>query len=224
MAKDHIVQQGQTLLSIAKAEGFRDWETIWNDPGNDGLRRQRASASALAQGDTVHIPDLQRKRLAVDAGPVVQCKAVSLRGYLSQELLDEYDQPHAQRTWKVLVDDKLELTGTTDDQGHLLAAVPVDAKTAVVSVAVPMRGSAGRVREVFVAYPRLLLGALDPVDTATGVQGRLVCLGYDCPVDGDLAGDDTRRAVSEFQRRNALTVNGEVDQVTRNKVQEVHGA
>jgi len=54
----HPVLSGETISSIAKDEGFANYLTIWNDPGNNGLRTIRHDPHILEVGDPVFIPDL----------------------------------------------------------------------------------------------------------------------------------------------------------------------
>ena len=67
----------------------------------------------------------------------------------------------------------------------------------------------------------LLIGHLDPVDEITGVQGRLVNLGYDCEVSG-VMDEPTMKALRLFQEKNGLTVSGQVEDTTRQKLVEIH--
>jgi N-acetylmuramoyl-L-alanine amidase len=69
----------------------------------------------------------------------------------------------------------------------------------------------------------LELGGMDPISSATGVQGRLNNLGFYCgPVDG-IIGPHTRGAISEFQASQNLTVTGQMDDDTRKALVRVHG-
>ena len=70
----------------------------------------------------------------------------------------------------------------------------------------------------------LRLGTLDPLDDLVGVKQRLANLGFEC-------GDRSREAtaaldgvVRHFQSTYDLPVTGEVDDATRAKLRDVHGA
>src|SRR5580698_10525622 len=57
MAGNYTVVQGDHMSSIAKAFGFSDYTTIWNDPNNADLKAQRVNRNVLYPGDSVYIPD-----------------------------------------------------------------------------------------------------------------------------------------------------------------------
>lgn len=57
MAKTHIVKQGETLSSIALANGFLTFKTIFEHPANAALRANR-DPHVLFPGDEVFVPDL----------------------------------------------------------------------------------------------------------------------------------------------------------------------
>jgi LysM domain len=52
----HVVRQGQTLVSIAKAYGFTDWQLIYLASCNQNLRRLRPNPNLIKIGDTILIP------------------------------------------------------------------------------------------------------------------------------------------------------------------------
>lgn len=56
--RSHAVKKGETIQSIAKKYGFRDWKEVWKHPGNDKLRKTRKDGEGLAPGDTVTVPAL----------------------------------------------------------------------------------------------------------------------------------------------------------------------
>ena len=64
MPVSYTVKQGDHLSSIAKAYGFSDYETIWNDPNNAELKQLREDPNVLFPGDVVYIPD---RELRVEA-------------------------------------------------------------------------------------------------------------------------------------------------------------
>jgi hypothetical protein len=61
----------------------------------------------------------------------------------------------------------------------------------------------------------LKFGSLDPVETDTGVSGRLVNLGY--------GSDDPKEAIKAFQQKQGLPVTGEVDDATRSALKDQFG-
>ncbi|MBX3469476.1 MAG: peptidoglycan-binding protein [Planctomycetes bacterium] len=221
MPTKHTVVQGETVLSIAKAHGFRDWRVVWDDPANADLKSKRANGGVLNPGDELTLPDREKKELDVKVDATYRFKVKSTQAFYSTLLKDAYGEPYQSTRYRLVVDGKT-IEGKTDDKGYLLESVPPDAQEAQVTVLVTVRGSAGRTRTAEVAYPKVRLGRLDPIDTDTGVQGRLAALGYRCPIDGDLTGDGAREAVRAFQGDHALGVTGDVDPTTRSAIRDAY--
>src|SRR5262249_9746305 len=114
--------------------------------------------------------------------------------------------------WVLRVDNR-KLTGVTDGDGWLAAALPRGAHEGELTVGV---GDAAQTM-------RVLVGELQPPTTLAGVRARLNNLGLgggsgDGPLD-----DELRRALREFQHRNQLTESGEPDEPTRRKLVERYG-
>ncbi|MDX2149501.1 MAG: LysM domain-containing protein [Bryobacteraceae bacterium] len=87
MPKEHIVQQGEHLSSIAALEGFGDFHVIWNHPDNASLKAIR-DPHVLFPGDILTIPDRQEKqeRRATDDTHVFQADVPPL--FLRCKLID----------------------------------------------------------------------------------------------------------------------------------------
>jgi peptidoglycan hydrolase-like protein with peptidoglycan-binding domain len=103
------------------------------------------------------------------------------------------------------------IKGATDSEGKLTILAPVTAK--VAKVRFEKRGL------TFSA----LLGEMDPVTEASGVQLRLVLLGY---FKGQASGkldDATVEALEAFQKANGLTPNGAMDPPTLDALKEAYG-
>jgi hypothetical protein len=58
MARTHVVLEGETLESIAAAQGFHDFRKLYDSPENAALRLKRPHPALVAPGDEVVIPDL----------------------------------------------------------------------------------------------------------------------------------------------------------------------
>lgn len=214
MASKHTVVQGETMVKIAKLYGFHDWRTIWDHGDNQALRDTRDDPSTLHPGDEVSIPDKTPKEVEVQTGGKHAFRVKVLKAFLRLVLKDDMNEPFRDTDWTLEVAGK-ELSGKTDGDGLLTADVPADAGKAQLTL--KPRGKPE------IVWP-LSLGELDPIDTATGVQGRLVSLGYRCPVDGDLATDATRAAVKAFQKDCGLETTGEVDAGTRASLRDCYEA
>jgi Putative peptidoglycan binding domain len=99
--------------------------------------------------------------------------------------------------------------GTTTPEGVLELEIPADATRGVLKVKN--------------ATQEVIIGALDPVHTAKGVQARLANLGYrPGPIDG-VFGPHTIRAIKAFQTALKLEVDGLVGPKTRAALQQEYG-
>src|SRR5215468_12271496 len=53
----HTVQQGETLIGLARIYRVSDWRIIWSHAQNASLRRERPNPQILGPGDRVYIPE-----------------------------------------------------------------------------------------------------------------------------------------------------------------------
>jgi N-acetylmuramoyl-L-alanine amidase len=204
---EHVVQPGECVASIAKRYGFF-WETLWNLPENSRLKSERKDPNVLLAGDVLHIPELREKEesIAVEARHRFRRKGVP--GTFKVRLLHD-GEPRADERYVLDIDGEL-LDGRTDADGWLEVTIPPDAREG--RLILPEAGE---------EYP-LQLGHLDPVDTPRGVQQRLKNLGfYGGEIDGEI-GSKTRGALLAFQHRQNLEATGEIDDATRQALQDEH--
>jgi hypothetical protein len=100
----------------------------------------------------------------------------------------------------------------TDGSGCLSVRVPVT--TREVEVRFPRKGLSFRFN----------VGDLAPVSELTGVQQRLAHLHYYHGRHFGTPDESTRSALRAFQRDHALTITGEPDEATREKLRQEHGS
>jgi len=74
MPRTHVVIEGETLASIALAEGFHDARKLFDAPENAPLREQRARPELVEPGDEVFIPDLVPFKTVVTFGQALVLK------------------------------------------------------------------------------------------------------------------------------------------------------
>jgi N-acetylmuramoyl-L-alanine amidase len=204
MSESQNVRQGDCISNIAYRNGFH-WQTVWNHPDNSDLRQQREDPNALLPGDVVHIPDLVPKQ---EPGATEQRQRFRLRGVpakLKLRLLVN-DEPRANEPYELCVDGRWQ-RGDTDGDGYLEVSIPPDARTGELTV------GSGEMQD---RYP-LRFGTVDPIDTDSGVAGRLQNLGY------EQDDQDLETMIRAFQRHEGLTDTGEADASTRNRLREVFG-
>jgi len=124
------------------------------------------------------------------------------------------DEPRANVAYKLEVEGQV-FTGTTDGDGRLEHDIPPDAARGQLILEPDTPNES--------IFP-LNLGHLDPVSELSGVKQRLANLSYGC---GDCDDEETPQlaeALRAFQAKHGLSINGEADDATRNKLKEVHGA
>lgn len=207
----HTVKAGEHLSGIAAQYGFKNADTIWNDPKNADLKKLRKDPHVLRPGDEVFIPDKRAQQLLAPAGARHKFQIARKKLKLRLSVLDFRGDPVVSK------DVTLECEGAkaegTDGDGFIELMISPAAKTATLTVD-------GDVTEV-------QIGHLDPVSDIDGVRARLANLGYLAlreGVDGEAEGEDLRLAIRDFQVDNDLDVTGELDDATRAKLEEIHGS
>jgi hypothetical protein len=203
MPTQYAVQQGDCFSNIAEQCGI-PWKTLWNHPDNAELKQKRKDPNVLYPGDVVSIPDKEPKEESRGADARHKFKKKGEPTHIKIRLLLD-DEPRAGISYGLQVDGAT-IKGSTDSGGYLQAVVPPGAQKGVLTV------GEGTARDVF----QLGFGTLDPIETDSGVRGRLDSLGY--RVDGDLAA-----AVRAFQSKEKLDVTGAVDDSLRAKLKEKFG-
>ena len=201
------VEQGDSVVKLAKEHGLSP-DTIWNHPDNADLKERRKDMNILAAGDEVVIPDREPRRASAAAGKTHVFKRRGVPMIFRLQLL-EYNQPRKDRPY-VLEVDGVSYEGTTDDQGRIERYLPNDARR-------------GRLRvgdgEVDV---EILFGHMDPISEVSGVQRRLINLGFDCGEPGGELTPRTLAALRAFQALVGLEPNGELSDETRDTLASCH--
>src|SRR5438874_13340825 len=156
----HTVEQGESVASIAFQYGFHDWQKVYNLPENASLRQKRPHPEILYPGDEVFIPDKETKEYSK---PTDEMHRFKVKGPKDTKLKlivrDEDDKPFANKPYKLVLDEKLTFSGTTDGEGLLQATIPLTAEKGILEIE-------GYKLPVRVSH-------LDPIEELTGVQGRL---------------------------------------------------
>src|ERR1700739_3058045 len=175
MSGYYKVQQGDHLSSIAKAFGFSDYQTIWNDPNNADLKAQRVNPNVLYPGDSLYIPDKVPTQYPRPTDQQHQFVKNVQQLKLCLVLEDVYEKPIANAACT------LQLGGassnvTTDGTGRIQQDIQPDVHDAVLTIQdsqTPFQGTQIPIK----------IGNLDPVDELSGQVARLNNLGY-FPGDG----------------------------------------
>lgn len=180
----HIVQQGECLSSLAARYGVGGWEELFEHPDNAELKKKRPNPNILAPGDEVVIPEVQTKFVPAVTGRrhVFQVKLRKVK--LRIAVVNRSGKPYPGKPFVVNVSAR-QIHGTTASNGMVEAEVPARESTARLRVW--LRGVS---EDGLPTIDRdLAIGHIDPIDTNSGVQGRLSNLGYSCPITN---GTDTQ--------------------------------
>ncbi len=207
MPTQHHVQSGDCISSIAFQYGLFP-QALWNHPANAALKAQRKNPNTLAVGDVVSIPD---KRLRAEPAATNATHQFRLKGVPAQCRLQIFEGSvaRANQEYELRIDGVL-MQGKTDAEGVLLIPISPAAQQGTLTI--------GPDRAVF----DLDLGALPPADTMRGAQTRLRNLGlYEGEIT-DAPDDAVKEALKRIQRLFALPVTGDLDETTRQKINDLH--
>jgi hypothetical protein len=246
MPTQHAVSNGECIHSIAEQYGFF-WETLWEHANNSELKKKRKDPNILMDGDVVYVPDLTAKEESGAANQKHKFKRKGVPAQFSLRLMEDVppeatqkppastinpsgkhisgedpepanaeikQQPRKNVPFRAIVGAQT-IEGNTDGDGILKIAIPPGAREMKILV------EPGTPKETEL---QINLGHLDPVDVPSGVLKRLSNLGYDCGGATDLQDPGVCAAIQAFQKQHKLTVSGEVDQATRDKLVEIHGS
>ncbi len=135
-ATDHEVVEGDCLSNLGMQYGLLP-TTIWNDAGNEALRKQRKLQNVLAPGDRVHIPACRQKRETVHGGERLRLRRKEVPERFRVRFLEIGQKPRAGLAFSCQVttaDGEIlaPVDGTLDQDGFLQQAIPPDARAVQV--------------------------------------------------------------------------------------------
>lgn len=217
-AGTYVVQQGDTLLRIAKAHGLSNAAEIYDHPENDAFRTLRPNPDLIYPGDEIVLP-------AKNENPFNAAMDVEHEFVVSQPaelckftLLDEDDEPYVGKRAVLRVGDQSVEQILGEDGQIGISLQGLDETTGEIELYVhedldeePLKFT------VSLAY-------MDPVDTLSGVQARCNNLGFDCGVVDGVMGRKTREGISGFQSEYGLSVDGVPGPQTQQRLAEVYGS
>lgn len=234
MTTEKKIELGDHGLSVADEAGFRNVNTIWDDPGNAEIKKKRFNPNVLAVGDKLVIPD------QAPPAPVRPVDAVSLftitqrTSILNLDLADVTHRPRKGRSATLTATVRIGKTRKVQPAETVAAGDPgrltmtSDQPFAEVDVRIQSGGTPQTPAERFV----VLVGHLGPLTTRSGQQARLNNMGY---FAGFSEKDEAQFlwAVEEFQtdhrkafpqmKRLGVGPDGSLDRETQKALGKVHG-
>lgn len=208
MPQQYTVKQGDSLTSIAFELGL-NWETIWNHSQNGQLKNDRQDPHVIYPGDVLYIPDKTPRIEPRATDAKHSFTRVGVPDKLQIRLLKDFE-PRANVPYTLTIDGK-SINGTTDGDGWVREFISPGAKQGKLT----LEGGQDEYA--------LALGNIDPLDTVSGMQGRLFNLGFLAEqVTGEMD-DATRSALQAFQAAKGLPQTGEADDATREKLKSEYG-
>ena len=177
---------------------------------NQQLKQERKNPNVLFPGDVVFVPERRAKE---EDGTTEAKHRFRKKGLLSKVTLvlkDEDGNPRADADYSIEINGQW-YSGKTNSQGELEQAIPPDVRKGKLVV-----HSDGEELD-------LKFGSLDPVSEMSGVQARLNNLGFFCEVSGTLD-EHTHEAILAFQEVHGLRATGELDDSTRQQLEQEHGS
>lgn len=238
MPKEHLVRQGESVMQLAEEQGLF-WQTVWDHPKNSKLKLMRKDPDILLPGDTLHIPDRERRE---ESAITEQKHKFKVKGTPAKFVLVLMHTPKNEdpteslqtEDWQFCEPDPV----VVEDEPR--ADVPYRLYADRVLIAEGITGNDGKIEEVIPAAARkgtLLLfpgsnkaqtidlnwGHMDPIDELVGVCKRLNNLGFPCSHSEKEDSAQLRTALRAFQLSQELTLTGEADDATRSKLYEIYG-
>ncbi|MEZ4298384.1 MAG: peptidoglycan-binding domain-containing protein [Polyangiaceae bacterium] len=215
MPTPHNVRLGDCIGSLAKQYGFADYKKIYDDAANATLKNDRKNPNVLAEGDTVQVPDKAPKEADALAGTAHKFKVKVLETLVRIIVQDDTGAAIADKKYKLTVG-AATFEGKTAADGKI--EHPIDAGEKNGTLELWIKEGAG----IDGLKMDLELGALEHESKDRACQARLLNLSFECGGTGGALDDATKAALRGFQKANGLTVNGNLDNATRDKLRTIH--
>ena len=205
--KPHIVSQGEDLVSIAQKYQIADWESLYNHTANKRLQRTRPNPFLLYPGDVVYIPESEPIMGKHSTDAVHKMTVTVPKVKIKLKFVEAGEFPLGGKSYELEVQGQ-KITGSLTGDGVLETQIPVSARTGVLTVIQdPADPDQNQVMNLNFSHQ-------DPIDQVIGLQTVLKNLGfYHGKIDDDY-GYFTRKAIIEFQQKNNLPADGELNSTT----------
>lgn len=213
---DYIVVKGDCLSSIAHKFNLPSWKTIYNHPDNAEFKKKRPNPNLIYPGDALKIPQ-EPKGVDVATGQKHRFKTKVDSVKLVLRLKDDEDNALSNKKFKLVVGEFVK-EGQTNGDGEVSENIPPEETGGTISLWLDGDDKPELIMP-------LEIGALDPIETLSGVKARLANLGYNPgPVDEDDTNEQYKESVRQFKVKNAIDPPDEsMDDSTRNAIKDKYG-
>lgn len=215
MPTTHTVRLGDCMGSLAKQYGFGDHKTIYDDGANATLKGNRPNPNVLAENDTVSVPDREVGEMEKPAGAQHKFKLKVPSTLLRIVVQDDAGTAVADKKYKLTVGAAV-FEGKTASDGKIEHPIEADAKSGTLELWIKEGAGIDGL-----SFP-LEIGSLEHESKDRACQARLLNLSFECGGTGGTLDDPTKDAIRGFQKKNSLTVNGNLDAATRDKLRVLH--
>ena len=198
------------MSSVAEQYGLYPL-TIWNAPENAELRASRPNMNTLLPGDELFIPERHMEPVSVVTDARHRFRRKGVPAYFRLQLFD-FGEPRSNQKFSLVLDGETTIEGSSDGEGLVKTSLPPGVRTGRLTIG----------EDEFVV--ELSFGHLDPISELSGVQQRLLNLGYDCGSTQGKLDARTKVALRAFQaaHADALVVSGELDGATLDLIAQLH--
>jgi len=221
---EHTIQPGEHTAVASTLAEFRSWRTVWDDPGNQELRKERVNPFTLAADDALIVPVRRHRRFSRSTDQEHKFIATAPTLLLNLKVLDRGQTPMANRAARIVLGTGGEgaavdgvVPNATDGDGRL--SQPLSPSHRAGELAVHQGDAESEVDLTL----WMRIGELAPANTIRGIQMRLNNLGY---FAGFAAADEVqlRWATEEFEFDHGMKVTGKFrDPKVYNRIAHEHG-
>lgn len=208
----YLVRAGDCAASVAARFGLST-DDLLALGDNSRLSEGGRDPHILRPGETIEVPEPSGSSASFSSGGTRRFRVTVPTTLVRTQLFDRQRREVANRPYELVVAGRAR-TGHTDGAGFVEERVPAVARSVTLRVWVH-EGDEHPFEE------EIALGAVDPIEEESGVIHRLANLGYGSAEHGARG---VAWALMAFQRAEGLTVTGELDAATRDRLRGRHGS
>lgn len=233
--RQHTVQQGECLSSIAARYGFSDWRHIYTHPDNADFRDERPDPNVIFPGDRLVIPARTTRTESASSEQRHRFVRKGTKTLLRLQLQDEENRKLADTRYALEIAEQT-LEGRSDDDGMIEVEIPADAERGRLLVWLPPRPARSDAEVLTVDYVDQADGQSAPASSSPAPSSdgepdgqpreqmweQTLLLGCLDPV-GTIAGTQARLANLGFNPGPVDGIQGEMTEAAVRRFQRAHG-